>query len=145
MFKHENTIWSGDDFDQLGWNMSRLYGIVLPGRQHRLTFHVDYILESPLSNTSDEDWSIAPAKLEFFDVVGLNIQLAQTNHSEVCFVSVERSNQRPTPNGKLVYWDYKIELSSESIIEFTATGFQKTLLANSEKTENQDLDREMVF
>lgn len=143
--EQKNTVWTDKDYNQLGWNMSRLYGLSLPGRQHIMSFQLDYVLESPLNNTDHGTWKVAPAKLEFFDVVDLKIQLDQNNYSETSFVSLERSNMRPTPNGKLNYWDYRIEFSPDAVIEFTSTGFRQTLLEEPTITEFQDLDREMVL
>jgi len=142
--EQKGTIWSNNDFDQLGWSMSRLYGMNLPGRQHQMVFHLDYILESPLSNSTGVGWTVAPAKLEFYNVADLRIELNQSNYSETSFVSIERINERLTPNGKFDYWDFKIELSPNGKIEFTSTGFRQTLLADPIKTEFQDLDREMT-
>ena len=140
-----NLVWTDEDYSQLGWSMSRLYGLILPGRQHCLSLQLDYVLESPLRKTTHGVWKVAPAKLDFFDVIDLKIKMKQRNFSEVTFVSLERSNMRPTPNGKLIYWDYRIEFSPDALIEFTSTGFRQLLIGDVETTEFQDLDREMSF
>ncbi len=108
MNEQKGAVWTDEDFSQLGWNMSRLYNLTMPGRKHRMVFHLDYVLESPLNKTAHSKWKIIPAKLEFFGVVDLKAKINQSNYSETDFVSIERSNKRPTPNGKLVYWDYQI-------------------------------------
>jgi len=140
--EQKNAVWSDEDYDKLGWNMSRLYGFRLPGRNHRMIFDLDYILESPLNKTPHGIYKIAPATLEFFNVVDLKIQMDQGKFGETSFVSLERSNLRLTPNGKMNYWDYRIELSPDALIEFTSTGFRQTLLEGPTISEFPDLDRE---
>lgn len=137
--------WSDADFALLGWNNNRLYGWVLPGRNHQLTLFLDYSLRNPIANNDFGKWELVPVELIFENVVNLKINLNMENYSEVDITSINRNNKHLTPNNKMTYWDYKINLSCEGFISFTSTGFNQKTLSSPIVSETYDLGRESVF
>lgn len=139
-------IWSEKDFTNMGWNSSRLYGLLLPGRNHKLTLMLDYVLQRPKSGISDlKQWELIPVNLIYENVVDLEIKITMSKYTEIDIIDVSRSNERLTPNGKMTYWDYYIELSSDNFLQFTATNFTQRAIANPVVTKNSDLNREGDF
>lgn len=137
--------WEDKDFDQLGWNNNRVYGFMLPGRRHKFKLFLDYAIQNPISDTEIGKWELVPVELVFADVVNLRIDLDIENFSEIGIVNIERGNRRPTPNGKLVYWDYVIDVSPGNSIAFSSTSFTQTAVANSVISDAYDLDREKTL
>jgi len=137
--------WTDTDFTMMGWNNNRLYGWVLPGRNHQLVLLIDYSLRNPISDKEFGKWELVPVELIFENVINLKISLDMENYSELDIVNIERTNKRPTPNGRMIYWDYLIKLTNEAFISFTSTGFIQKTLSNPVVSETYDLDRESEF
>jgi len=135
--------WTNRDFTTLGWNASRLYGWILPGREHKFLLHIDYCLKTPITDQAIGKYEIVPVELIFEDVVGLKINIDLDNYTELDITHIERTNKRSSPNGKLTYWDFHVSLSVGGEISFTSTGFTQTTLSNPIITEGFDLDREI--
>ncbi|UTW58741.1 hypothetical protein KFE96_00085 [Kordiimonas sp. SCSIO 12603] len=136
-------IWNTADFEQMGWSLSRIYGWSLPGVDGIFTLWLDYVLESPLSK-KNEKFLVAPARLFFDNVKNLKIQLDCGLSDVVDVVSLERFNSRPTPNGELIYMDYRLELRS-GLLSWTSTGFKQVLQDAPIWSDRMDLNREADF
>ena len=145
MSYHAGHKWTDFDFPKLGWKASRLYGWILPGRQHQFVLFIDYCLRHPITNPEFNQYELVPAELIFENVIGLKINLDMDSYSELDIVNIERINNRPSPNGKITLWDYTVSLSREGSISFTSTGFTQTTLSEPVITDNFDLDRETEF
>ena len=137
--------WTDSDFTMMGWNNTRLYGWVFPGRNHQFLLLLDYTLRNPITDESFANYELVPVELAFENVVNLKINLHMENYSEIDIVNIERTNKRLTPNGKMTYWDYSITLSNEGLISFSATGYTQKTLSNPVVSETYDLGRESVF
>jgi hypothetical protein len=103
--------------------------MTLPTAPHPFVLYLDYVLQSPL-NSKAPGFLVAPAKLSFFNPVNVRLDLDVGHSADVDLVAVDRGSERPTPNGKLQYRDYRIETDA-GLISLTATAIRQELLADA--------------
>ena len=141
--------WDESDFPDLGWSNSRFYGFNFPGRQHTLHLSIDYALDGPLTTKSSTHrtniWTLIPVDLYFYNVSNFEFRLSMGKQSEVYIQGIYRTNERKTPNGKLVQWDYELDLYEAGSLEFAATGFEQRAASDPITSFTSDLDREASF
>ncbi len=119
------SFWIDSGFDNIGCNNSSHLAITIPDEDHTLSLDIS-LFAGELFSERQPNIAYVPANLTFFNVVNLTVKIDQQNVVGLDIVSIERSEPRPTPNRKLEYRDYSIELSPYGLIEFTSTGFRQT-------------------
>lgn len=136
-------IWTCNDFTDMGWHDCRLYGIKLLNENFEITFDIDYILRWIKEDDVFTGFDVASCVLKFFNVSRLTISLDYAENL-LCFISdIHRSNERPSPNGLYILWDYRIDCDVGSI-SFTSTGFEQRLTSPPLRSDTQDLNRERL-
>ena len=131
--------WNDDNFQEMSWNFCRLYGVRLPDEDFRFFLDIDYIADW-VRNGENFNFLVSPCLIKFNHVSNLKISL-EYNENMLCFISeIRRTNRRPSPNGNMVEWDYKIECDV-GFLSFTCTGFEQKSMSEHKLIETQDLNR----
>lgn len=138
----KGKVWNDSDFTELNWNLTRLGGLMLPGVSHELIFLLDYALRNPMDFSDEKKWELVPVSLTFYNVVNLKIEIDLGNYTELDIVHISREWRGYTPNGKLNYWHFRIDLNPSGIVSFLSTSFNQTAIEDSEVTENYSFERE---
>ena len=137
MTKSLNTNWTDQDFEVMDWHDNFIDSISFPSENLILKLNIDYILEwiKP-DNEELYQFKVALAKLEFYNVLNLTIDLAFSNTACLYIDEILRSNRRLSPNRKGFLWDYKIKTDKGSIT-FDSTGFTQTLISQPQISHSQ--------
>lgn len=129
--------WTEKDFENMSWHDNIIHSISFPIEDLSLRIRLDYILEWKLnSETNKYQFIVAPATLEFCNVLNLNIFLSFGEYTGLYIDKIERNNVRKTPNGKHMIYDYVI-VTDRGKIEFNSTGFQQKLTNVPQNTNSQ--------
>ena len=130
-------IWTDKDFGRMSWHDSIIHSISFPNEDLYLRICLDYILEWKLSSeTNKYQFVVAPATLEFHNVLNLNILLSFGEYVGLYISEITRKNERFSPNGQHLIYDYVI-VTDRGRIEFNSTGFQQKLTDVPKNTNNQ--------
>lgn len=146
------TIYSDDDFLQMGWHDATVYSMTFPMPHFfSISLDIDYIFKWHKTETGTQfrGWDVAPCTLTFHNVSDFKVALdwslpGGVNQGDTIISDIRRQNSRLTPNGKYVSWDYEIELDV-GMISFTATGFKQVVRVPPKFSESQDLGRAHAF
>lgn len=146
------TIYSDDDFSQMGWHDATVYSMTFPTPHFfSISFDIDYIFKwhKTEAGTRYRGWDVAPCTLTFHNVSGLKVALDWsspdgTNQGDTSILDIRRENSRLSPNVKFVCWDYEIELDV-GVISYTATGFEQIVRVPPTLSESQNLGRSHAF
>ena len=71
-------MWDDKDFEEMSWHDNHFHGFNIVESEHGkgiLTFDIDYILEWIKNEQGEFKFSIAPAKLTFYDVFNIKFSL----------------------------------------------------------------------
>lgn len=131
LFIPEKTIWTQDDFEQMGWHDCSIYGLnFLPvddmGTTH-LVFDIDYIFKwvKPVPPKQSFSFWIAPCTLVFKDTYGLVINIDRkggtTDMLEIADLYL--TNKHEQEKNKWIY-EWNIDLH-EGYINFKSLGFDQ--------------------
>jgi hypothetical protein len=130
-------IWTENDFEVMSWHDNMVHSIGFPKKDLRLSIGLDYILEwKRISETNKYQFLVAPAILEFFNVLNLKISLRFGEYTGLYIDEIERKNERKSPNGQCLVFDYII-VTDRGKIEFFSTGFQQKLTDVPKGTNSQ--------
>lgn len=132
--------WFNSDFEDMGWHDSRLYSIVIPSEDFKLSLDIDYIFKWAKSDGEQEGFWVSPCELLFFDVAGLKINVDFQDNMLLFISDIRRKNERLSPNGKAVEWDFEIECDL-GLVSFSATGFEQRVRTQPVLSETQDLNK----
>ena len=132
--------WLDSDFADMGWHDSRLYAVVLPDEEFKLTLDIDYIFKWEKSSDSVTGFWVSPCDLIFSNVSNFKVEIDFGNTNLLFISDIKRTNERLTPNGKYTEWDYEIECDN-GLISFSATGFEQRVRKQPVLSESQDLDK----
>lgn len=115
-------IWSGSDFEDMGWHDSALYQMTFPGMRREISFDIDYIFEWVANDESGlYDFWVAPCVLVFRDVLNLRIDLDFGNRVDLSIDDVRRYQVELLDDSTKI-WRYLIE-TDHGEIAFDATDF----------------------
>jgi hypothetical protein len=127
-FDLEKFIWDDNDFEQMGWHDSKIYGIAFKDDKFELMLDIDYILEwlHPKENESNFKFWVAPATLVFRNVWDLKLSLEGNLSLEI--QDIHRANPRPPKNSKHIEepfeYDWIIETNNGEIT-FQSVGYKQ--------------------
>jgi hypothetical protein len=139
------TIYSDADFPQMGWHDATVYSMMFPTDDFSISFDIDYIFKWHRTGAAFSGWDVAPCTLKFENVSKLKVALDWSLPdnmllNDTSFMDIRRQNMQPSPNGKVVCWDYEIELDV-GVITFNATGFEQVVRVPPIFCESQQLGR----
>ncbi|GLR61138.1 hypothetical protein [Rhizobium indigoferae] len=119
-------IWTDADFVDMGWHDALIYSMSFPQANYAIRFDIDYIFKWHWEREAVRGWDVAPCTLEFNNVSDLSVSLSWPTQGDTSIHHITRKNSRLSPNGKIMLWDYQIELDVGDL-SFTATGFTQTV------------------
>ncbi|TXL06192.1 hypothetical protein BMR08_15615, partial [Methylococcaceae bacterium CS2] len=100
---------------------------------------IDYIFKWAKNDAEQKGFWVSPCELLFFNVAGLKIDVDFQDNMLLCISDIRRKNERLTPNGKVIEWDFEIECD-HGLILFSATGFEQRVRTQPVLSETQDLN-----
>lgn len=133
-------IWSDSDFADMGWNDNRVYSIVIPDEDFKLSLDIDYIFKWEKDRDTYSGFWVSPCNLTFFNVSGFKSEIDYKDRNLLFISEIKRSNERLAPNKKFMVWDYEIECDN-GLISFSATGFEQVVRTQPVLSESLDLDK----
>lgn len=119
-------IWTDADFVDMGWHDAVIYSMSFPQANYAIRFDIDYIFKWHWEREAVRGWDVAPCTLEFNNVSDLRVSLNWQTRGDTSIQDITRKNSRLSPNGKIMLWDYQIELDVGDL-SFTATGYTQTV------------------
>lgn len=130
--------WDDSSFSVLGWSGSRLYSIIFPGEknEYSLILLIDYIISHRVSN--GVGFVVCTCETRFEQVSQLRINFDNDALSTIDLVNIWRKNERLSPNGKVVLYDYEVE-SYSGRIAFQAADFRQVALGDPTFSDESDL------
>lgn len=134
--------WTNDDFEQMGWHDCRVYSVALPEEDFSLKLDIDYIFRWDERPGGGYSFWVSPCDLVFLNVSDFSARLHYGNRMLLFISDLKRGNQRLSPNGKMMVWDYEIECD-QGTITFSATGFEQIVRSQPKASETQDLGRKL--
>lgn len=148
IFILDKPIWTQDDYEQMGWHDSSIYGLTfLPldqfGTTH-LVFDIDYIFKwvNPIHPKQNFSFWVAPCTLLFKDTFALTIDIDRrggtTDMLEVADLYLVDKVEQET--NKWIY-EWTIELQ-EGRINFKSSGFDQIVRQKPIFTDGQVLTLE---
>ncbi|UEG54066.1 hypothetical protein LLH06_03660 [Mucilaginibacter daejeonensis] len=139
-YELEKTLWTGADYEQMGWHDARVHGISF-GKNYQLLLDIDYIFEwvHPKEGETFFKFWIAPCTLIFENVYKLAFDLELSVPSEMYIDGIVRSKESLTPNGVLIEYDWQIDFDGGGIT-FNGTDFNQHVRCPPQLTEVQELD-----
>ena len=141
----DKSIWTDEDFNEMGWHDSRLYSISLPNEKYKISFDIDYIFRWERDGDNISGFWVAPCLMEFYNVSEFRVQIPPKDNGGYNIIGfdisdVTRGEIQSTPNDAKVR-RYKIE-GEGGLIEFDAMGFVMTVKDAPVFSQNQSLGRE---
>jgi hypothetical protein len=142
--KIEKTIWTEDDFDEMGWHDTYIHAISI-GANYELVFDIDYIFKSNSSLKEDNYFSfwISPCTLVFENVHDLRFDIEVSEPFEIQISDMIRSNPQRPANADFI----KRELEHDWVIEtqqgeitFTSVGFKQYVRKKPMLQDKQVID-----
>uniref|UniRef100_UPI0031011587 hypothetical protein n=1 Tax=Neorhizobium sp. EC2-8 TaxID=3129230 RepID=UPI0031011587 len=133
-------IWTEADFVGMGWHDAVLYSMSFSQANYAIRFDIDYIFKWHWEREAVRGWDVAPCTLEFNNVSNLRVSLDWQIQGDTSIQDITRTNSRLSPNGKIMLWDYQIELDVGDL-RFTATGFTQTVRMPPIFSTSQALDQ----
>jgi hypothetical protein len=129
--------WTDKDFGTISWHDNVIHSIAFPKEDLLLRISLDYILEWKLiSATNRYQFVVAPAILEFNNVLNLSMSLNFGEYTGLHIDEITRKNKRKSFNGQLWIYDYAI-VTDRGKIEFNSTGFKQKLTNVPKETNSQ--------
>ncbi len=120
----EKSVWTTDDFDQMGWHDAWIHAMSFDTATHKFLLDIDYIYEwvEPAPDTEFFSFWVSPCTLVFDDVYGVDLNLQTSN--EVSIQDITRVAATHVDTSELVEgaWNWTIECN-EGTMAFTSTGF----------------------
>jgi hypothetical protein len=130
-------IWTDKDYSEMSWHDNIIHSISFPKVDLDLRICLDYILEWKLnSDTNKYQFVVAPAIIEFYNVLHLSILLSFGEYTGLYIDEIIRKNERISSNGKYCIYDYVI-VTDRGKIKFNSTGFQQKLTDEPRNTNSQ--------
>jgi hypothetical protein len=106
----EKSVWTTEDFDVMGWHDSKVHAFGMPVDQFELCLDIDYILKwvDPVPPTKPFTFWVAPATLVFENVMDFKLEM-DTISPTFDILSLKRSDETLSPNGRLRLWRWEID------------------------------------
>lgn len=130
------NIWTGTDFDVMGWHDCRLYSFNAPNEDFQISFDIDYIFEW----SENSKFLVAPCYLRFKDVANFTAKFEFGDRMLLFINEVKKANPQKSPNGNIVLWDYEI-ICDNAEISFTASDFEMIVRCPAIVSKSLDLGR----
>ncbi len=144
----EKSIWTQDDFDDMGWHDANIYGMIIErGKepwQGNLIFDIDYIFEwiHPVPPQEYFSFWVAPCTLIFKDVYELRMNIDQQGNSLDLFDfhNIALLKEEKLDNN-IVLYEWLLELHIGEI-QFKSLGFDQIVRKAPVYTNEQVLSLE---
>lgn len=118
------AIWTQEDFDEMGWHDSLVYGVSF-NPEFKLLFDIDYIFKWVLEGESYKFW-ISPCTLIFENCYDIRFDLGLSIPLEI--QDLNRQNPKRPKNadqiGKETEFDWIMQ-TQQGEINFTSIGFKQ--------------------
>jgi hypothetical protein len=131
--------WTNDDFTAMSWHDSRIYSMSFPNEKLEFSIDIDYIFKWEKVEAQNRFW-VSPCHIKFEDVLNLKINVDFQNSVGIDILSIKRENDRLSPNGRMIIWDFEIE-TDKGTISFQSTGYVQIVLSQPILSISQDLNR----
>lgn len=138
------SIWTEDDFDQMGWHDNRIYGIAFGMKESEIIFDIDYILEWTEAAEEEETnfkFQIAPSTLVFRNVY--DFYISSSIISDMKIEDIYRSKPARPKNAAYVKeqieYEWTIETTSGEIT-FISVGYKQILRKAPVLQSTQQID-----
>ena len=118
---HTEFIWRNFKFNELGWYGNRLKRIAVPNEDFKLCLELDYIIERGENKNVS---SIAPVMAIFYNVAEFKLSIEMGKYDSIDIISLKRTLNGTTPNGKLDEFFYDINFDCGSM-SFLCTDFEQ--------------------
>ena len=144
----EKSIWTQDDFDDMGWHDANIYGMIIErGKepwQGNLIFDIDYIFEwiHPVPPQKYFSFWVAPCTLIFKEVYELRIDIDQQGNTLDLFDfdDITMLSKKELDNGSTIYeWLLELHIGD---IQFKSLGFDQIIRKAPIYTNSQVLSLE---
>jgi hypothetical protein len=144
-FTLDKTIWTQDDYEQMGWHDCSIYGLVfLPVKETHITnlvFDIDYIFKwvNPINPGQPISFWVSPCTLVFKDTFALTMNVDRRNGTtdmlEIADLYLVGKVEQET--NKWIY-EWSIDLQ-EGNINFKSIGFDQIVRQKPILTHGQCL------
>ncbi|GAO41773.1 hypothetical protein [Flavihumibacter petaseus] len=145
VFELEKFVWTQDDYGQMGWHDSSIYGLsFLPVNENgtaHLVLDIDYIFKwvHPIKPVRHFSFWVAPCTLVFKDTFGLTMNIDRrggtTDMLEVADIYLVDKTEQERDNW---IYDWKLDLQ-EGFISFKSSGFVQIVRQKPILTDEQVL------
>ena len=147
-YQIEKTIWSENDYEQMGWHDCNIYGLIFQNDNNNnfttdLVFDIDYIFEwvHPIPPKTNFSFWVSPCTLKFENAYALKMDIdrrgGMTDMLEIADLHLIEKKQEANS------WIYKWEIElQEGKITFESTGFKQIIRQKPILTESQVLTLE---
>lgn len=144
----EKSIWTQDDFDDMGWHDANIYGMIIEKGeepwQGNLIFDIDYIFEwiHPVPPQEYFSFWVAPCTLMFKEVYDVKIDIDYRGGAfdllEISDLDLISKYEQET--GVIIYeWEMGLQ---EGDIRFKSLGFEQIVRKSPVYTNSQVLSLE---
>jgi hypothetical protein len=145
-YKLEKTIWTEQDYEQMGWHDASIYGFIfqndnVDSTTTDLIFDIDYIFKwvQPVPPNVNFSFWVVPCTLKFENTFALTIDIDRrgglTDMLEVADLHLLGKTEEK--ENKWIY-EWEIELQ-DGRIAFKSTGFEQTVRQAPVLTDSQAL------
>lgn len=144
----EKSIWTQDDFDDMGWHDANIYGMIIEKGeepwQGNLIFDIDYIFEwiHPVPPQEYFSFWVAPCTLMFKEVYDVKIDIDYRGGAfELLEISdLDLISKYEQETGVIIYeWQMGLQ---EGDIRFKSLGFEQIVRKSPVYTNSQVLSLE---
>jgi hypothetical protein len=125
IYQLEKSVWTEEDFDQMGWHDVLIHAITLDSEKQEFTLDLDYIFAwvEPEPPSPYYSFWISPATLVFANIGDFKANLAEP--PGITILGIERSEPRPLSYTEVPReWTWTMNLL-QGEITFKATGFKQ--------------------
>jgi len=136
----EKTLWSDQDFENMGWHDCRLFAISF-GENFRLLFDIDYIFKWVTAGRTFKFW-VSPCTLVFENVYDLEFQLDGISEG-IDIDDIIRDNPQEPKNSEFIKVDIEFEwtiITQQGSIFFKSIGYKQYVRQIPKLTPGQYFD-----
>jgi hypothetical protein len=128
IYRPEKSVWTEDDFHEMGWHDTAIHAIAFPAEAFEIAFDIDYIFKwiKPAEGEKSYRFWISPATLVFWNVIELSIDLSP--QEIITLQSIDRRDPGTPRNAEYIErdtdWRWTID-GHHGEITFRACGFNQ--------------------
>ncbi|MCL1919072.1 MAG: hypothetical protein FWG14_12335 [Peptococcaceae bacterium] len=130
MYQLDKSVWTQDDYEQMGWHDCVVHGIGFASGNEQypydLLFDIDYIFNwvHPVPPEKHFSFWISPCTLIFKDIYSLHMQI-ESDALDFLEIDVIKMVNKTEQNGVWVYeWEIWLQ---EGCISFKSSGFRQII------------------